>query len=120
MRDREGKDGKKSRWKKRIKDSIAELRTHVKILERSTQEKLKRKEKYAKWERKYSIKQKGEKAAIEELKQRLQAKSAKLKGYEQWIHRYQLNSLSSKAAWAVSLMGHGAETILALPLTTYC
>ena len=44
-------------------------------------------------ERKYNIKQKGEKVVIEELKQRLLAKSAKLKRYEQRIHRYKVNRL---------------------------
>ena len=93
MGGREGKGSKEPQWKRRIKDSIAELRRHVNILERSKQGKLKRKEKYTKLERKYSIKQKGEKVVIEELKQRLQAKSAKLKRYEQRIHRYQVNRL---------------------------
>ena len=83
-----GKGSKEPRWKRRIKDSIAELRRHVNILERSKQGKLKRKEKYTKLERKYNIKQKGEKVVIEELKQRLLAKSAKLKRYEQRVHRY--------------------------------
>ncbi|CAH3180383.1 unnamed protein product [Porites lobata] len=66
--------------------TIAELRRHVNILERSKQRKLERKEKYTKLERKYNIKQKGEKVRIEELKQRLQANSVKLKRYEQRIH----------------------------------
>ena len=39
----EGKGSKEPRWKRRIKDSIAELRRHVNILERSKQRKLKRK-----------------------------------------------------------------------------
>ena len=89
----EGKGSKEPRWKRRIKDSIAELRRDVGILERSKQGKLKRKEKYTKLERKYNIKQKGEKVVIGELKQRLQAKSAKVKRYEQRIHRYQVNRL---------------------------
>ena len=89
----EGKGSKEPRWKRRIKDSIAELRRHVNILERSKHGKLKRKEKYTKLERKHSIKQKGEKVVIEESKQRLQAKSAKLKRYEQRINRYQVNRL---------------------------
>ena len=53
----EGKGSKEPRWKRRIKDSNAELRRHVNILERSKQRKLKRKEKYTKLERKYNIKQ---------------------------------------------------------------
>ena len=73
--------------------TIAELRRHVNIPERSKQGQLKRKEKYTKLERKCNIKQKGEKVVIEELKQRLQAKSVKLKRYEQRIHRYQVNRL---------------------------
>ena len=89
----EGKGSKEPRWKRRIKDSIAELRRHVNIPERSKQGQLKRKEKYTKLERKCNIKQKGEKVVIEELKQRLQAKSVKLKRYEQRIHRYQVNRL---------------------------
>ena len=44
-------------------------------------------------ERKYNIKQKGEKVVIEEFKKRLQAKSAKLKRFEQRIHRYQVKTL---------------------------
>ena len=47
--------------------------------------KLKRKENYTKLERKYDIKQKGEKVVIEELKQRLQAKAAKLKGMKKGL-----------------------------------
>ena len=39
----EGKGSKEPRWKRRIKDSIAELWRHVNILERSKQRKLKRK-----------------------------------------------------------------------------
>ena len=93
MGGREGKGSKEPRWKRRIKDSIVELRRQVNILEISKQGKLKRKEKYTKLERKYNIKKKGEKVVIEELKQRLQAKSAKLKRYEQRIHRYQENRL---------------------------
>ena len=89
----EGKGSKEPRWKRRIKYSIAELRRHVNIPERSKQGQLKRKEKYTKLERKCNIKQKGEKVVIEELKQRLQAKSVKLKRYEQRIHRYQVNRL---------------------------
>ena len=89
----EGKGSREPRWKKRIKDSIAELRKHVNPLERSKQRKLKRKEKYTKLERKYNIKQKGEKVVIEEFKRRLQAKSVKLKRHEQRIHRYQVNRL---------------------------
>ena len=69
----EGKGSKESRWNRRIKDSIAELLKHVNILERSKQGKLKRKEKYTKLERKYSINQKGEKVVIEELKLNLQS-----------------------------------------------
>ena len=89
----QGKGSKEPRWKRRIKDSILELRRHVNILERSKQGKLKWKEKYTKLERKYNIRQKGEKVVIEELKQRLQAESTKLKRYEQRIHRYQVNRL---------------------------
>ena len=44
-------------------------------------------------ERKYNIKQKGEKVVIGELKQRLQAKATKLKRYEERINRYQVNRL---------------------------
>ena len=44
-------------------------------------------------ERKYDIKQKGEKVVIGELKQRLQAKATKLKRYEERINRYQVNRL---------------------------
>ena len=39
----EGKRSKEPRWKRRIKDSIAELRRHVNILERSKRGKLKTK-----------------------------------------------------------------------------
>ena len=48
MSGHEGKGSKEPRWKRRIKDSIAELRRHVNILESSKQGKLKRKEKYTK------------------------------------------------------------------------
>ena len=52
--------------------------------------------KYTKLERKYNIKQKGEKVVIEELKQRLQAKAANLKRYEEKINRYRSTDCSSK------------------------
>ena len=89
----ERKRNQESPWKRRIKDSIAELRRYVNILERSKQGKLKRKEKYTNLERKYNIKQKEEKVVIEEFKQRLQAEAAKLKRYEERINRYQVNRL---------------------------
>ena len=50
--DCEGKGRKEPRRKRRMKDSIEESRRHVNILERSKQRKFKRKEKYAKLERK--------------------------------------------------------------------
>lgn len=49
----EWKGSKEPWWKRRIKDSMEELRRHVNILKRSKQEKLERKEKYTKLERKY-------------------------------------------------------------------
>ena len=67
----ERKRNQEPRWKGRIKSSILEVRRQVNNLKRSKQGKLKRKEKYTNLERKYNIKQKGEKAVIEELKQRL-------------------------------------------------
>ena len=57
----EGKGSKEPRWKRRIKDSTAELRRHVNILERSKHGQLKRKEKYTKLERKCNINRKEKK-----------------------------------------------------------
>ena len=71
----ERKRNQEPRWKRRIKSSILEVRRQVNNLERSKQGKLKRKEKYTNLERKYNIKQKGEKVVIEELKQRLQVQN---------------------------------------------
>ena len=61
-------------------------------------------------ERKYNIKQKGEKVVIEELKQRLQAKSVKLKRYEQRIHRYQVNRLFKQDQKRVYQQINGASS----------
>ena len=80
-------------WKRRINQSIKELRKHVNILERKRKGALKRTEKYKLLEDKYKVKKKGLGVVLEELKQRLQAKSMKIKRYDQRIEQYRINRL---------------------------
>ena len=78
-------------WKRRIQDTIKELRKHVNILQRKSKGELVRNTKYRELEKKYHIKRKGENFVIEELKQRLQVKAAKLRRYEQRVNQYRIN-----------------------------
>ena len=80
-------------WKRRIKESIKEIRKHINILERKKRGDLKRIEKYKELEQKYRIKKKGLNVVLEELKQRLKAKSMKIKRYDQRIEQYKINRL---------------------------
>ena len=87
-------NGKKEPWwKRRINESIKELRKHVNILERKRKGTLKRTEKYKLLEDKYKVKKKGLGVVLEGLKQRLQAKSMKIKRYDQRIEQYRINRL---------------------------
>ena len=78
-------------WKRRIQNTIRELRSHVNILQRKKRGKLTKGDKYKILDRKYRIKTKGEDTVIEELKQRLQAKATKLKRYENRIQQFKIN-----------------------------
>ena len=78
-------------WKRRIHDTIKELRRQVNILQRNSRGELVKNTKYREMEKKYHIKRKGESVVIEELKQRLQVKAAKLRRYEQRVNQYRIN-----------------------------
>ena len=80
-------------WKRRINQSIKEIRRHINLLERKRRGDLKKTEKYKMIEQKYKVKSKGLGIVLEELKQRLQAKSMKIKRYDQRIQQYTLNRL---------------------------
>ena len=80
-------------WKRRLKDSIDEIRKHLNILERKQRGEKISKRKCTEVERKYKVLQKGLNCVIEELKQRLNAKSFKLKRYEQRIDQFRVNKL---------------------------
>ena len=80
-------------WKRRIKNSINELRRHINILERNRRGEVRKKGKYLEVAKKYKMKEKGQNVVIEELKQRLQAKAAKLKRYELRIQQFRVNRM---------------------------
>ena len=80
-------------WKRRIKNSINELRKHINILERNRRGEVRKKGKYLEVAKKYKMKEKGQNVVTEELKQRLQAKAAKLKRYEQRIQQFRVNRM---------------------------
>ena len=62
----------KEPWlKKRIQQSIQELRKHINILERKKRGEIKKKEKYKVIEHKYRVKKKGLNVVLKELKQRM-------------------------------------------------
>eukprot|EP00795_Rhopilema_esculentum_P003517 gene3517-biopygen1669 len=66
-------------WKRRISESINELRKHINILEREKRGEVSKKGKYHQLSKKYNITRKGISTVIEELKQRMQAKAFKLR-----------------------------------------
>ena len=55
---RRGNAVKEPWWKRRIKQTMQELRKHINILERKKHEEIKKKEKYKRTEHKYSINKK--------------------------------------------------------------
>ena len=73
-----GYEMKEPWWKRRIKQSIIEVRKHINILERRKRGETMKENKYVEISRRYSIMKKGISNVIEELKQRLQAKACKL------------------------------------------
>eukprot|EP00795_Rhopilema_esculentum_P006840 gene6840-biopygen8293 len=80
-------------WKRRISESINELRKHINILEREKRGEVSKKGKYHELSKKYNITRKGISTVIEELKQRMQAKAFKLRRYEQRTRQYQINRM---------------------------
>ena len=90
---RRGNPVKEPWWKRRIQQSIQELRKHINILERKKRGEIKKKEKYKVIEHKYRVKKKGLNVVLEELKQRMQAKATKIKRYDQRIEQYRINRL---------------------------
>ena len=86
-------EAKEPWWKRRINQSIKEIRRHINLFERKRRGDLKKTEKYKIIEQKYKVKSKGIGIVLEELKQRLQAKSMKIKRYDQRIEQYKINRL---------------------------
>ena len=80
-------------WRRRIQQSINEIRKHISTLERKRKGERITEAKYADIERKYRVKAKGANVVIEELKQRLLAKSHKLKRYNERIQQFKLNRM---------------------------
>ena len=72
-------------WKRRIKNSINELRKHINILQRNRRGEVRKKGKCLEIAKKYKMKEKGENVVIEKIEQRLQPKATKLTRYEQRI-----------------------------------
>ena len=79
--------------KRRIQQSIQELRKHINILERKKRGEIKKKEKYKVIEQKYRVKKKRLNVVLEELKQRIQANTTKIKWYGQRFEQYRINRL---------------------------
>ena len=90
---RRGKAGGKPWRKRRIQQSMQELRKHISILEWKKLGEIKRKEEYEVIEHKYRVKKEGLNVVLQELKQKIQAKTTKLKRYDQWIEYYGINRL---------------------------
>ena len=80
-------------WKRRINQSIKEIRGHINLFERKRRGDLKKTEKYKILEQKYKVKSKGLGIVLEESKQCLQAKSMKIERYDQRIEQYKVNRL---------------------------
>ena len=78
-------------WKRRVEESIIELRKHINIFQRQQKEEIRELGKYNELVKKHKVKEKGISKVMEELKQRLQVKAAKLKRYEQRIEQYRVN-----------------------------
>ena len=72
---RSGNAVKEPWWKRRLQQSIQELRKHIIILERKKRGEMKKKEKYKVIEHKYSVKKKGLNVVLEELKLRVWSKN---------------------------------------------
>ena len=79
--------------KRRIKESIIELRRHINIFQRPQNGEIRKLKKYNELVRKYKVKEKGISKEMEEFKQRLQVKASKLKRYEQRIEQYTVNRM---------------------------
>ena len=90
---RRGKAGGNPWRKRRIQQSMQELRKHISILEWKKLGEIKRKEEYEVIEHKYRVKKEGLNVVLQELKQMIQAKTTKLKRYDQWIEYYGINRL---------------------------
>ena len=85
---RRGNPVKEPWWKRRIQQSIQELRKHINILQRKKRGEIKQKEKYKVIEHKYRVKKKIQlNVVLEELKQRMQVKATKIKRYDQRIEQ---------------------------------
>ena len=80
-------------WKRRIKESIIELRKYINIFQRQHNGEIRKLKKYNELVKKYTVKDKGISKVMEELKQRFQVKASKLKRYEQRIEQYRVNRM---------------------------
>ena len=90
---RRGNPVKEPCWKRRIQQSIQELRKHINLLERKKRGEIKMEEKCKVIEHKYRVKKKGLNVVLEDLKQRMQAEATKIKRYDQIIEQYRINRL---------------------------
>ena len=64
-------------WKRRIKESINELRRHINIFQRQQRGEMRKIRKYNELVKKYKVKEKGISKVMEDLKQNLQVKASK-------------------------------------------
>ena len=78
-------------WKRRIKESINELRRHINMFQRQQRGEMRKLRKYNELVKKYKVKEKEISKLMEELNQKLQVKASKLKRYEQKIEQYRVN-----------------------------
>ena len=82
--------------KRRIHQSIQELRKHINIAERKKRGEIIKKEKDKVIEHKHRVKEKILNVVLEELKQRKQAKATKIKKYHQRIEQHRIDRLSKQ------------------------
>ena len=84
---------KETIWKRRLQNTIKELRKDLSQLEASKDKDISNFRHWERLERKYSIRVKRFNVAIEELKERTTAIAAKFRRYQGWLDRYRQNRL---------------------------
>ena len=93
LKKREKKRVETPRWKRRLKQDVAELRRSLCKLKRKHQGELRNNEGKARIEKKYKVHEKGIQVVIEELKQRTVAKSEKIRRYNHRNEQFRLNRM---------------------------